>query len=177
MIKKILIGLASLLALFLIFVAAQPGEYKISRELAIKATPETLFPYINNAKKAEDWMPWKDSDPKMTMKYTGPEEGVGSTSAWESEGDMGVGQATVIESIPLQSVSTQLIMQKPMAHEQVAKISLTPSGEATVVTWSVTGHNGFLGRLFCVFMNMDEMVGKEFEKGLATLKAKVEGAQ
>lgn len=119
-------------------------------------------------------MPWKDSDPGIKMEFTGPDEGVGSISTWDSEGQMGKGSATVVESTPNQSVKTKLVTEKPMPMEQLADISLTPAGDSTVVNWTVTGKNNFIGRLFCVFIDMDKMVGSEFEKGLNNLKAKVE---
>ncbi|MES2803837.1 MAG: SRPBCC family protein [Bdellovibrionota bacterium] len=176
MVKKILISLALVIGGFLVYVGFQPADYKISRELAIKATPEVLFPYINNSKKANEWMPWKDSDPGIKMEFSGPDEGVGSISSWNSDGQMGVGTATVVESTLHQSVKTKLVTEKPMAMEQLADISLTPAGDSTVVNWTVTGKNNFIARIFCVFMDMDKMVGPEFEKGLNTLKATVEAA-
>lgn len=160
---------------FLIYVALQPSEFVVARELVIKAPPEVIFPYINNSKKSMEWMPWKDSDPGAQMVYSGPEEGVGATTTWDSPGKMGTGQALVTESIPNQSVKTQLTYTKPMTMSQLAEVSLTPTGDGTLVKWSVTGNNSFVGRIFCVFLNMDKMVGSEFEKGLAALSRKVAG--
>ncbi|MGZ3691561.1 MAG: SRPBCC family protein [Pseudobdellovibrio sp.] len=175
---KMLVGLVVLIGGFLVYVAFQPADYKITRELLIKAPAEALFPYINNSKKANEWMPWKDSDPALVMSFSGPEEGVGSKSSWESKGQMGTGSATVTESKLNQSVTTQLETRKPMEMTQLAVISLRPSGtEGTLVEWTVTGKNTFVARIFCTFFNMDKMVGGEFEKGLAHLKTLAEGGQ
>lgn len=171
MFKKIIISLLVIVGLFLVYVALQPSDMHISRELLIKSAPEVIFPYINNSKKANDWMPWAEIDPQAKMNYSGPEEGVGSTSNWDSSGQMGTGQAVVVESVPNQVVKTELTYTKPMVMSQLSTISLLPSGEGTVVRWEVTGKNKFVGRLFCVFMNMDKVVGGQFEQGLSKLKA------
>ncbi len=175
MLKKILLGLILLIAALLIYAATQPSQMLIAREQLIKATPDVIFPYINHSKKSNEWMPWKDSDPKVEMIYSGPEEGLGSTSSWDSPGQMGTGQAVVVESIPLQHVKTQLTYTKPMQMSQLATISLTPTSDGTLVRWEVTGENSFLGRLMCLFFDMDELVGSEFEKGLMKLKKTIEG--
>lgn len=174
MAKKIFVMVALLLAGFLGYVAMQPSEYVISREILVKAPPQAVFPFLNNSRKADSWMPWTEVDHGVKMNFSGPDEGVGSTTSWDSEGKMGAGQAAVVESVPDQKVKTQLTYTKPFKMSQTAEMSLTPAAEGTVVRWSVTGQNGFVGRIFCVFMNMDKMVGANFEKGLAKLKKLVE---
>ena len=177
MFMKIFGAVAALIALLLVYAAVQPSEYFIARETVVKAPAEAIFPHINNSKKANDWMPWAASDPAIKMSFSGPDEGVGSTSSWDSTGQMGQGQAAVTESVPNQKVVTQLTYKKPMEMSQVAEMTLTPASEGTVVRWSVKGHNNFIGRLMCVFMDMDKMVGGEFEKGLAKLKTTVEAGR
>ncbi len=174
MLKKVMLVVAAAIGVFLIYVAMQPSEFMVARETVIAASPEAIFPHVNNSRKANDWMPWKDSDPGAVMQYSGPDEGVGSTSSWDSSGKMGKGQAVVAESIPGKSVKTQLTYWKPMEMSQVAEISLSPAASGTTVRWTVSGRNSFVGRIFCTFMNMDKMVGGEFEKGLARLKQTVE---
>lgn len=177
MLIKILIIAVLLLGGFLTYVAVKPATSNISREIVIKATPETLFPYINNSKKMNDWMPWQDSDPGVKIEYSGPEEGVGSKSSWNSPGKMGTGNAVIVESTLNKSVKTQLTYTKPMVMAQLAEVSLTPVGGGTKVKWSVDGHNGFMFRLMGIIMNVEKMVGGEFEKGLAKLKNTAEAAK
>lgn len=174
MLIKILIVVIVIIGGFFAYVAVKPSAYNISREVVISATPETLFPFINNSKKMNDWMPWQESDPGVKIHYTGPDEGVGSKSSWDSTGKMGVGTAVVVESNPVRSVKTRITYTKPMEMSQLSEMSLTPVEEGTKVKWSVDGHNGFIFRLVGVFVNVDKMVGGEFEKGLAKLKNTVE---
>jgi len=177
MFVKILVGLAVIIGSVLIYAAVQPKDYLISREITVAASPDQVFPWINNAKKMNEWMPWFAVDPSIVMTYQGPEEGVGAVSAWNSQGQMGVGKATIVQSIPNQLVQTQLEYTKPFEGTQIADIAITPTAAGSLVKWSVKGENKFIGRLMCIFMNMDKMVGGSFEQGLAQLKSKVEVVQ
>lgn len=177
MVGKIIGCVALGIGAFLFYIAMQPPDFNISRELVVNAPPEAVFPHINSSQKANTWMPWKDSDPEVQMNFSGPEKGIGSTSSWESKGQMGTGKAVVVESVPNQTVKTQLTYAKPMEMSQLAELSLSPTNEGTLVRWSVTGKNSFIRRAMCFFMDMDKMVGKEFDKGLAKLKNLVESTK
>ncbi len=169
MIKKILLGLGFIVAAILIAAAFQSPEMNVSREIEISATPETLFPYINNSKKSYEWMPWSESDPTVEMKYSGPDAGVGAFSSWKGK-QMGVGTAEVVESITNQVVKTKLTYTEPFAMSQMAEVSLTPKPGGTLVKWSVSGHSNYFFRLIGIFVSCDKMIGGEFEKGLKKLK-------
>ena len=174
MLKRILIVLAGVIAALFGYAALQPSEYTIAREIVVHAAPDAVFPYINDSKLTNEWMPWRDLDPSVQMSFSGPTAGVGSVSSWTSTGKMGVGKAEVFSSTFNQSVKTQLTYTEPMEMSQVAEISLTPTTNGTTVTWKVTGSNNLIGRVFCLVMNMDKVVGGEFEKGLVKLKTTVE---
>ncbi len=176
MIKKILAGLGFILAIFVIVAALRPEDYLIKRDISISANPEIIFPFLVNAKSADSWMPWKEHDPQVKNTYSGPEEGVGSTSHWESPGQMGTGKAEVVEAILNKSVKTKITYTKPMVMNQDSEFILNPEGDSTKMTWTVTGKQPFFARLMCtlMFMNMDKYVGGMFEQGLAKLKAIVE---
>lgn len=174
MFKRVLISIAVVIAAILTIAAFQPTEYKVSRELFIKASAEVIFPYLNNVKKTNDWMPWLDSDPNVKLSFSGPEEGVGATSSWESTGQMGVGQAIVIESTFNQSVKTKITYTKPMQMEQVSDFVILPSADGAIVQWNVEGKRNYLSKLVGLFFDMDKFVGGEFEKGLNKLKKQIE---
>lgn len=170
----IVLGLVVLLLVFVGYVATRPSQMQISRELLIGAAPDAIFPFVNSSKRADEWMPWRDDDPQVKMTYSGPEEGLGSTSSWTSVGRMGVGQAVIVESVKNQTVKTQLTYTKPMQMSQLAEFSLQAVEGGTLVRWSVSGKNSFAGRFFCLFMDMEKIVGGNFEKGLRNLKSKVD---
>lgn len=174
MLVKILILVGGVLVLFLGYIAMQPKQYKIQSEILINASPEVIFPEINNSEKSFVWMPWKEVDPQMKISFSGPSDGVGSVAIWESPGEMGTGTATISESIPNQIVKTQLYYKTPMEMKQLAEISLTPTEGGTKVVWSTTGENNFIGRVFYTVLRIEKTVGKNFLDGLTNLKNKVQ---
>jgi uncharacterized protein YndB with AHSA1/START domain len=174
MIKKIGLALLAVIILFMGYVAIQPSDYTISREVSINAPAEKIFPYLNNQKLAEKWGPWLEVDPGAKMNYSGPDAGVGARAGWDSSGQLGTGSATIVESVPNERVGIRLEYVKPMNMTQDSLYLLNSSGNQSTVTWRVTGKNNFIGRLMCVFMDMDKVVGGMFEKGLSNLKKRVE---
>jgi uncharacterized protein YndB with AHSA1/START domain len=175
MAKKILLAFAVIIGAILIFASTRPNELSIARELTLKASPEVIFPYLNNSQKSNEWMPWKDMDPALKMSYSGPEEGVGSQASWESTGKMGVGKSEIIESVPNRLVKTQLTYVKPMVMSQLAQMELEPTANGTKVRWSVVVPQNLLTKVASMFMNMDKMIGGNFEQGLQKLQALLDG--
>lgn len=171
--KKVFGGMGLIIVIILIWAAFRPENMTVSREVTIKSTPEKLFPFINNSKKSNAWMPWSESDPTVQFQYSGPEEGLGAKSSWTGK-EMGVGEAEVIESNPNQSVKTQLTYTEPFEMSQLAEVSLLPQGQETVVKWSVSGKQNYLFKLIGIFFSSDQMIGKEFERGLSRLKVLAE---
>lgn len=176
MIKKILAALGLLLAVLVICAALKPADYLIKRDITINAKPEAIYPYLVNMKTADKWMPWREIDPQVQSSYSGPDEGVGATSNWNSSGQMGTGKAEVTSATQNQSVKTKITYTKPMEMSQDSEFLLTPEGENTNMTWSVAGKSPFIMRLMCtlMFRNMDQFVGGMFERGLVQLKTMVE---
>jgi uncharacterized protein YndB with AHSA1/START domain len=175
MLKKIGLGVLAVVVLFLGYVAAQPADYTVSREITINAPAEKIFPYLNSSKLADQWGPWKEVDPQAQMVFSGPDEGVGAKTSWDSSGQLGTGSATIVNAVPNQRVDIKLEYSKPMSMTQDSVYSIKPAeGGQHVVAWTVQGKNSFMGRVMCVFMDMDKMVGGMFEKGLSNLKNQVE---
>jgi hypothetical protein len=173
--KKIFIGIAVVIALILGYAAMQPADYVVSREITINAPADKIFPHLNNSMLAEKWGPWTEVDPGAKMNRSGPDEGVGAVTSWDSTGQLGTGSATIVESVPNERVAIQLEYSKPMNMSQLAEYIVKADGDKSIVTWKVQGKNSYMGRVMCIFMNMDKMVGGMFEKGLGNLKRIVEG--
>jgi hypothetical protein len=170
MIKKILLVLAVLVVGICVLAAFQPSTFRIERSISVAATPATLFPKLNDLHQTHEWSPWKEMDPKATYEFSGPAAGVGAAQSWSGNSDIGAGKQTIVESRPNELVRVKLEFLKPFEAVCESVYTLQASGPQTVVTWTMTGENNFIGKVFCLFMNQDKMVGTEFEKGLATLK-------
>jgi hypothetical protein len=169
MLKKILIGLAVVIAAFVVVVALQPSHFSITRSATIAATPAAVFPHVNDLKKWEAWSPWAKLDPNMKTTYRGPSSGVGAVSAWAGNNDVGEGSMTITESRANELVRFRLEFVKPMEGKSTAEFTFKPHGNKTVVAWTMSGENSFLCKAIGLFMNCDKMVGDQFEQGLAQL--------
>jgi hypothetical protein len=172
--KKILIGLAAIVVLLVVVVSMQPAEFSVERSATIHAPSSLLYGYIASPRAHEQWSPFMKMDPVQKNTYTGPESGVGAVCSWEG-GAAGEGRMTVVGATPNQQVDVKLEFVKPMQATNRAVFTLVPAGgDATTVTWRMEGNNGFLAKAAGLVMNMDEMVGGEFAKGLAALKTLAE---
>lgn len=174
MIKKVALIVGILLLGVLAFAAVKSPDYRVSREVTIQAPAEKIFPYLNNSKLAGQWGPWTEMDPESKMTISGPEAGVGSRTDWTGGKQMGTGSATIVESTPNQRVGIRIVYTDPMDMVQDSEYLIRAENGQNVVTWTVTGKNSFVGRLMCLFADMDKMVGPMFEKGLNKLKALAE---
>jgi hypothetical protein len=178
MVTYILLGLAALVALLLIaglaLVALQPAEFRISRRKAMAAAPSAIFPHVNELAKWRAWSPWEKLDPNLKRSYEGPPGGEGASYSWVGNDKVGEGRMTIVESKPTNLVRIRLEFIKPFQATNTSEFTLEPSGSGTDVTWSMTGRNGFVNKVVCLVMNMDKLVGKDFEQGLNDLKAIVE---
>ena len=176
MLIKILIVLAVLLVVFALFVAMRPSEFRITRSAKIAAPPSAVFPLVNDLHQWMAWSPWEQKDPGMTRSYEGPSAGVGAGYGWSGNKDVGAGRMTITDSRPDDLVRIRLEFLKPFKATNTTEFTFTPAadGRTTNVTWTMTGHNNFMGKAFCLFMDMDKMVGADFEKGLAAMKTTAE---
>lgn len=176
MLKKILLGLAAVVALILIVAAFQPGEFQVKRSLAIAAPAQALFEQVNDHRKFVAWNPWGKLDPNVKNTFTGPATGVGSVCSWEGNSEIGAGSSTIIESKPGELVRLRMDWKEPMEGTSTVDFTFKSEGDRTVMTWHMYGPQNYLGKVMCLFMNMDKMVGGQFEKGLADLKILAEAA-
>jgi uncharacterized protein YndB with AHSA1/START domain len=176
MLKKILIAAAILILALVVVIATRPGTFLVTRSTTISAPPETVYNQVNELRQWESWNPWGKIDPNMKLTYAGPAAGVGASYAWVGNRDVGEGRATITDTRANERVQLKLEFFKPMAGVSTAEFTFKPQGNQTAVTWSMSGKNNFIAKAFCLFMNMDQMIGGQFEKGLADLKSAAETA-
>jgi len=173
MFKKLAIGLAVLVALLAAVIAMQPSTFAIERSIQIAAPADVVYAHIEGPQAMDAWSPWVAMDPKMTITHEGPPSGVGASESWEGP-EMGAGRLEVVSAKPNEEVEYKLEFKKPMEATNRALFTLTPAGDGTLVAWRMEGTNNFMGKAASLVMDMDEMVGGTFEKGLASLKTLAE---
>jgi hypothetical protein len=176
MIKKILLGLVAVLSVFAIVVAFQPAAFQVVRTTKVAVPPQTVFAEVNNLHKWDAWSPWAKLDPAMKVTHEGAPAGKGAIYSWAGNKDVGEGRMTITESRPAELVRINLEFIKPFAATNLTEFTFKPDGNQTSVTWTMSGEKNFISKAVCMFMSMDQMVGGDFEKGLAALKAVAEGS-
>jgi len=172
MLKKVGLVLVVVVVAFIGLIATRPAKFHVERKAAIDAPADVVFAQINDFHAWEAWSPWAKLDPAMKATYTGPESGVGAKYAWESDnGDVGSGTMTITASKPSEQVVIDLAFLKPFEAHNVTTFSTGADGTKTNVSWSMDGDNSFMGKAMSLVMSMDEMIGKDFEKGLSQLRS------
>jgi hypothetical protein len=171
----IAIVLAIVIAAVLILAASKPATFSVERAIDVKAPPERIFPLINDFHQWVSWSPYENKDPAMKRSYGGAASGKGAVCGWEGNGNVGSGRMEILETqIPETSVPSKILIKldffKPFEGHNTAEFTILPQGGATHVSWVMRGPAPFISRLMQVFMNLDRMIGKDFEKGLANLK-------
>jgi len=172
----IFLALVFIAIIFLIVVAGRPDEFVVLRSTKISAPPEQVFPHVNNLHKWEAWSPWAKLDPNVKNSFEGAASGAGAAMSWDGNKKVGEGRMTIIESKPNDLIRFKLEFVRPFKATNSAEFAFKPEGGQTVVTWSMSGKSNFFFKAFGLFMNCDDMVGKDFEKGLAAMKSVVEAA-
>lgn len=174
MLKLIGLAVVVLLAAVLALAASRPDTFVVQRSAVIKAPPHKVFALINDFHQWQQWSPWERMDPGMRRTYSGAPSGVGSLYAWEGNKKVGRGQMEITEATDPSKVGIKLDFLSPFEAHNTAQFVLTPQGDATTVTWSMAGPSPFIAKVIGLVANMDTLVGKDFEAGLANLKAVAE---
>jgi hypothetical protein len=174
MLKIIAIVVVVLILGVLVLAATKPDIFRVQRSASLKAPPDKIFALINDLHRWTEWSPWEKKDPAMKRTFGAITSGKGATYAWDGNKDVGQGSMTIAESLPVTKVTMNLDFVKPFEGHNMVEFTLEPSGEMTKVGWAMYGPAPFISKLMQVFCNMDRMVGKDFEEGLANLKAVAE---
>jgi uncharacterized protein YndB with AHSA1/START domain len=169
-----LLALALAIAALLIYAATRPDTLQVQRSARIAAPAEKIFPLINDMRSFNRWNPYEKKDPQLKGSYSGPAAGPGAAYRFEGNKEVGKGSLEITESAPAALVAMRLDMQEPMAASNSIRFTLQPQGEATEVTWAMQGASPYIAKLFGIFIDMDKMIGRDFEAGLASLKTLAE---
>jgi uncharacterized protein YndB with AHSA1/START domain len=170
------IGLVVVLAIAVILILAltKPSTFRVERSVTINASPEKVAALINDFHQWDAWSPWAKLDPAMKTTYSGSPSGPGAVYEWEGNSKVGKGRMEILSVEPAKT-SIKLDFLKPFEGHNITDFVLTPQGSATRVDWIMNGPMDlFPGKLMSVFTTMDKMIGPDFDKGLAELKATAE---
>lgn len=170
LIVVIAVLLALAIAVVLILAFRKPDTLRVQRSASIKAAPETIFPLINDFRAWRAWSPYEDRDPNLQRSYSGAGSGKGAVYEWNGNKNVGSGRMEILDAPPPNRIVIKLDFLKPFEAHNTAEFTLLPHGDTTNVTWLMHGPAPLLSKVMQVFMNMDNMIGKDFAAGLANLK-------
>lgn len=179
--KKVLLGVAGFAAVVVVgFVAAvssQPSELRVERSKVVAAAPEDVWPYVSDLRKFTGWSPWEDRDPNQVAEFSDPSHGVGAWYTWAGNDDVGSGKMSIRSLEENRQVVEDLEFIEPFASRALVTLSLEPVEGGSRVTWGFVSENDFMGKAFGMFVDMDEMLGADFAKGLDRLAPLAEAAR
>lgn len=174
MLKKILIVLIVVIAGVLLYAATRPDTFEVQRRAAIAAPPEKVFALIEDFHRWGEWSPWEKLDPAMTRTFSGTERGVGAVYAWRGNNKAGEGRMEITEATAPGKLLIKLDFVEPFPANNTVEFVLVPKDGGTEVTWTMRGPSPYVSKLMDTVVGMDRLVGKDFEAGLANLKAAAE---
>jgi uncharacterized protein YndB with AHSA1/START domain len=176
MLVKILLAVAAVLAVLIGVIVTRPPTFRVERSLLVAAPPDRVYGQIVDFHRWEGWSPWAKLDPQMKTTYQGRDGEVGASYAWLGDDKVGEGRMTITGLTPPRRVVVRLEFLKPWKATNETSFDLAEEPGGTRVAWIMKGENTFMGKAMSLFMDMDRMVGGDFEKGLAALKGLAEAA-
>ena len=169
-IVTIAVILAIAIAAILVLAATKPNTLRVQRSVGINAPPERIFPLISDFHQWLTWSPYEQKDPAMKRTYSGAERGKGAAYAWDGNKNVGSGRMEILDASAPSKIVIKLDFFKPFEGHNTAEFTMLPQGDVTNLTWTMVGPAVFMSKVMQVFINLDHMIGRDFEVGLANLK-------
>lgn len=174
MLKKTLMSIAVVFAVLMAgllgFATTQPDSFRVERSTSINAPASVIFPFINDLQRWSAWSPYEKIDPAMKRTFSGASSGTGAIYDWDGNNEVGAGRMEITAESPPSQLSIQLDFLRPFEGRNQVEFTLNETGGTTQVTWAMQGPMPFLSKVMCLFFDMDKMIGKDYEAGLAALK-------
>ena len=171
MLKTIAYSFLALVAALLLYAATRPDRFNVQRSIKVQAPPEKIFAILNDFHQSASWSPYEKKDAAMKRAFSGSESGKGAVYEFDGNKEVGKGRLTITDTTPPSKVVLALDMSEPFEGHSIVEYTLDASGGSTNVTWAIHGQQPYLGKVMSLFIDCDKMIGKDFEVGLANLKA------
>ena len=174
MLKKIALAVLAIVVIILGMAAMKPATFTVKRVVSIKAPPEKIAPLVTDFHQWASWSPWEHLDPAMKRTFSGAPAGKGAIYEWEGNKDVGKGRMEIVDAASPVKTVIKLDFLQPFESHNTTEFTMLPQGETTTVSWDMSGPMPFISKIMSVFVSMDAMIGKDFEKGLSNLKTVAE---
>jgi uncharacterized protein YndB with AHSA1/START domain len=166
----IAVVLAVAAAVVLILALTKPATFSVRRTISVRAPADKIFPLINDFHQWKSWSPYENRDPAMKRSYSGAASGKGAVYGWEGNKNVGSGRMEILDTSAPSKIVIKLDFFTPFEGHNTAEFTMLPQGDATSITWLMHGPSSLMSKVMQVFMNLDNMIGKDFEAGLVNLK-------
>jgi uncharacterized protein YndB with AHSA1/START domain len=167
---------ALLISVLLAYASSKPDVFSVERSAVIAAPADKVFALINDFHAWQTWSPWAAKDLAAKAEFSGSPKGMGAGFAWDGNRQVGKGRMEIVESVPAERVAIKLDFEKPFEGHNKAVFTLAPDSGGTRVQWVMTGPMPLISKVMCSFMDMDKMIGRDFEAGLENMRRVAEGA-
>jgi uncharacterized protein YndB with AHSA1/START domain len=174
MLKKILISITAIVVLLLTFAATRPDSFRVERSITIQAPAAKIFPLLNDFHHFPSWSPWQHLDTAMKTTFSGAASGVGAVYDWDGNDQVGAGRMEIMQTAADSKVTVKLDFYRPFASQNTSEYAIQTAGGTSTVTWAMYGPSPYISKLMGLFVSMDSMIGKDFEKGLSALRTVAE---
>ena len=171
MLMNIVLVVIVVIVALLVYAATRPDDFRVQRTTRIKAPADRIYPNIADFHKWAMWSPYDKLDPTMKKTMSGAPFGKGAVYQWSGNSKAGSGRMEIVEANEPAKVGIKLDFEKPFRANNLTEFTLKPAGDTTDVTWTMTGTSPLVMKMMGVFMNMDNLIGKDFVTGLESLKA------
>lgn len=156
---------------------ASGSLFRVERSILVEAPPAAIYPLVDDFRRWPGWSPYEGLEFDLKRDYAGAPSGLGAVYAWQGKGKAGAGRMEIVEVAAPNRITIDLRFSKPMRARNKAEFTFVPEGGATRVTWAMEAAKPLVFRIVSLLMDMDKLIGRDFEKGLATLKTMAEGSE
>jgi hypothetical protein len=170
-----LIGLGAGFGVLAVLVATRPNTFHVERSITIAAPAKDAFARVNDFHLWSEWSPYEKLDPQLKRTFAGASSGVGAQYSWVGD-KAGTGRMTIEGTDEASRIAIKLEFFKPFRATNPATFTFVPAADGTRVTWMMDGENTLMGKVASLFLDMDKLVGRDFERGLEALRAQTEAA-
>ncbi|HWA37785.1 MAG TPA: SRPBCC family protein [Burkholderiales bacterium] len=162
------------IAALLAYAATRPDDFRVQRSATIQAPPERIYANLADFQRWPAWSPWEKRDPQMKRTMSTPSSGKGATYAWQGNKEVGSGRMRIVDAQEAKRLGIKIDFLEPFEAHNDVEFTLRPKDGGTEVTWAMHGPATLITKLMGLFFSMDAMIGRDFEAGLASLKAVAE---
>lgn len=171
--KKILIGIATLILLLLVIAIFVPRSYTITREIVINKPKAEVFDFVKHIRNQDSYSVWNMADPNKKQTFTGTDGTVGFKNYWNGNDKVGEGEQEITNITEGERIDVEIRFKRPFENTMKGYTTTQSTrGQSTKVVTACYGESSYPMNIMNIVM--DGMIGKDLQKNLENMKALIE---